>query len=270
MNKITPACTTRDEYTKITALNYSGMKELLRSPLHYKSSLTRPQDESKALRVGSMVHLAVLQPDLWGNYIQGPECDRRTKEGKEMYAAFLGALKPTQIMTDRDEHELVTNVSESVHTLLENIGVKFQHTELMLTAEYAGVPLKCSLDAIGDDGYIYDIKTCEDASPEAFKRNVYNYKYYLQAYVYSFILEAVTGQRTKGFRFIATEKEDPYCSAIYDLGVEFQTKAIKDFEQCINLYKLCSGLDAWPGYNHQVVTLDLQPKLPAPAPITFA
>ena len=274
MKKITTNITTREQYDalKHTHLNYSLAKELLRSPAHYKAALNAPQTESKALRVGTYTHLAVLQPDVWQNYKQTPQCDRRTKEGKELFAAFQGSLQPGQYAVDHDECELAINVADAMTVLIERIGVKFTHTELMLTAEYCGVPLRCSIDGIGDDGYLYDLKSCEDASPSpgGFLRNIITFKYALQAHMYRTIFEAATGIRPLGFRLIAVEKESPFAGACYEIGPELQTRAAFDFETAITLFKTCTALNEWPAYSTEIKTLDIAPKATASTPINFA
>jgi exodeoxyribonuclease VIII len=262
---------TRQEYDAITALNYSGMKELLKSPAHYQAYLNAERVETKALRVGTMVHLAILQSDLWQNYKPAPMCDKRTREGKELYAAFQASLKPGQQVVDLDEHELVMNIADSVGTTKEKLGVDFIATELMLTSEDAGVPLKCSIDAVGSDGYLYDIKTCEAADARSFMGSVLSYKYFLQAYVYLHIYNMVIKDRLKGFRFIACEKTPPYASAVFTLGPELMTRGSFDYETALKLYKHCVETKEWPGYTTEVQVLDLQPKqIGSSTPITFA
>ena len=39
-------------YDGIQALNYSGSKELLKSPAHYQAYLNQEREETKALRMG--------------------------------------------------------------------------------------------------------------------------------------------------------------------------------------------------------------------------
>jgi exodeoxyribonuclease VIII len=274
MKKITTDITTRNQYDalKHTHLNYSLAKELLKSPAHYKAALAAPAIESKALRVGTYTHLAVLQPDVWQKYKQVPISDRRTKEGKELYSAFLGSLQPGEIAVDHDECELAMNVADAMNIIIERIGVKFTHTELMLTAEYCGVPLRCSIDGIGDDGYLYDIKSCEDAGPGpgGFLRNIVQYRYNLQAHMYRTIFEAATGIRPLGFRLIAVEKESPFAGSCYEIGPELQTRAAFDFEAAVKLFKTCTTLNEWPGYSTEIKTLDVAPKASAVTPINFA
>jgi hypothetical protein len=200
-----------------------------------------------------------------------PDCDRRTTSGKALYAAFLGSLKQNEIAIDGEEYELALSIADAINITKEHLNVDFIKTELMIQSEDAGVPIKSSLDAIGSDGYIYDIKTCEAADARSFMGNVLNYKYYLQAYFYLNIYRKVFEQDLKGFRFIAVEKSPPYASAVFTLGTEFMNRGFEDYERGLKLFKQCSESKNWPDYPKEVQVLDLAPKQPANnTPITFA
>ena len=82
-------------YDGIQALNYSGSKELLKSPLHYQAYLTKTREDTKALRMGSYVHRLVLEPTAEATtprFVKAPECDRRTKDGKAIFEAFTASI----------------------------------------------------------------------------------------------------------------------------------------------------------------------------------
>jgi exodeoxyribonuclease VIII len=140
----------------------------------------------------------------------------------------------------------------------------------MFTAFLGDTLVKCAIDGISDDGYIYDLKTCEDASPHGFLQAVRKYRYNLQAYFYRHAVEAAYKCRVLGFRFIAVEKEPPYATAVYELGPELMTNAAFDFERAIKLYKDCTASGEWPGYQKEITTIDLAAKPSAATNISFA
>jgi hypothetical protein len=263
---------TRKEYDATIALNYSGAKELLKSPAHYKAYLSTPREETKALRIGSFVHSSVLEGDLVtaDKYAALPEgIDRRTKEGKAAYEAFIAATSGKTVLS-ADEWTLGDNVAKAMRRAREAIGVKFTKTEFMFTTDYCGVTIKCAIDALGDDGYLYDLKTCEDASPRGFLQSVRNYRYNLQAHLYRTAYEAAFKTRLNGFRFIAAEKEAPFEFSVYEVGPELMTMAAFDFEAVVKTYKSCVALDEWPGYGSDVKTIDISAKPSSAEPIKFA
>jgi exodeoxyribonuclease VIII len=262
---------TRKEYDALTNhLNYSGAKMLLVSPAHYKNYLTQPREETKALRVGSLTHAKVLQPEIVDEtFIVSPELDKRTKEGKLLFEQFLAKAGTKTVMT-QEEWQLTEDVANTMKQIIQRMGVTFLKTEFMFTAELSNCPVKVAIDALGDDDYLYDLKTCESASPRDFLRSVIQYRYALQAYFYRSAFEGAFGSRLKGFRFIAVEKEAPFAGAVYELGAEVMTSASFDFEKAIKLYKSCTELDAWPSYPEEVQVIDIPSKSATSTPINFA
>jgi exodeoxyribonuclease VIII len=149
-------------------------------------------------------------------------------------------------------------------------GIVLTKTEVMFTAFLGDTLVKCAIDGISDDGYIYDLKTCEDASPHGFLQSVRKYKYALQAYFYRHAVESAYKCRVLGFRFIAVEKEPPYAHAVYELGPELMTGAAFDFERALTLYKDCTASGNWPGYQTEITTIDIAAKPSAATNINFA
>lgn len=270
----------RDEYRSLKALNYSGLKKLLVSPLHYKTSIEAPEEQTKALRIGSYIHALVLETGeaVKSRFAVAPACDRRTKEGKAVYEAFCAGAEGKTILTN-DEAEEAAKIAESV-AWCNLIGQdKFLHTELMLSVEEDGVRLKSAIDAIGKDGFIYDLKTCEDASPKGFLSSVRAYRYNLQAYFYTTVVNLALRQHPEilpgfksvaGFRFVAVEKSPPYAVAVYTIGPELTTYAIMDFEKGLKEYKSCVALDDWPGFSKEVQVIDIGSEAKASTTISFA
>ena len=141
-------------YDGIQALNYSGSKELLgKSPAHYKTYLNHEREETKALRMGSLIHCAVLQPELLNEkFVTAPECDRRTKDGKATYEAFQSSLKPGMTIVSAEESCECHIIASAAKHALERMEVTFEMTEFMFTTDHCGVQLKCAIDGVGTDG----------------------------------------------------------------------------------------------------------------------
>ena len=245
----------RVQYNALQALNYSGMKELLRSPKHYQEYLTRFEEPSKALRIGTMVHAAVLQPDVFQKYKPAPDVKRNTKEGKEAYALWASMLKDDEEVCDTDEYELALRVSDKMNQIIERLGIKALETEKTVTATDRDVLLKSSIDLIADDGYLYDLKTTDDAS-QSWIQSVKKYKYNLQAVTYLMNFERHYKTRPKGFRFIVVEKDSPNEGAVYELGSGLMADGLAMYEKALKLYSDCQTAGVWPGYTKDIITLD--------------
>ena len=263
-----PQITDRAAYRALPALNQSAAKHLLVSPAHYQAYVNAPQEDTKALRFGTFVHAAVLEPQtLDALYATAPEVDRRTKEGKETWAAFSSANAGKTIL-DAEESAVGHLVAAFARKALERMDVVFDQTEVMMSADYNGVPLKAAIDGVAGD-YLWDIKTTDDASQAGMLKAVRAYRYNLQAYWYRLVFELATGRRPVGFRFLFVEKEPPYATAVCEIGPELMSYALADFERAVNLYRDCTASGVWPAFPDDVQVIDIKGASTA-TPITFA
>jgi exodeoxyribonuclease VIII len=258
----------RKEYRAFPAFNQSAAKHILTSPAHYQAYINTPQEETKALRFGTFVHSAVLEPHTLNDlYATAPDCDRRTKEGKAAWAEFATANAGKTIL-DYEESALGHLVASSARFALKRLGVEFDATEVMYHVDYNGVPLKAAIDGVAGD-YLWDIKTTDDASAAGMLKAIRNYRYNLQAYWYRLVYELATGRRPLGFRFLFIEKEPPFACSICEVGPELMSWAIADFEKAVTLYKECTASGVWPAYTEEIQVIDVKSTTTA-APINFA
>ena len=242
---------TRAEYEAVPALSYSGMKELLRSPAHFQHWKQNPRDETKALRLGKATHAAYLTPDIWASaYKTLPaDLDRRTKDGKATYEAILASLKPGDTLLANDEYELATEIAFAASRLTDNLVYRTgAWVERPLFAKDKATPLKGIPDLIDSEGWIYDLKTTDDASERAALRTILNYGYHLQAAHY-IRLAGANRSDIRGFRLIMVEKDAPHLGAIYEIGGDLLALGNKEVDRAYSLFDRCTASGEWPGYS---------------------
>lgn len=249
----------RTEYEELKALNYSGAKEIIKSPAHYQAWLKSEKEDTPALKFGRLVHLASLEPMVFDRTVRVmPECDRRTKEGKAIYEAFAATLRPDEECIKKDEMDKVLAVAESAQAGIESVmtgrpGARL--VESTFVAEHEGVKIKGRPDIVLQDGgsmtIVLDVKTTTDASAKNFAKEVWNYRYFLQAAWYLRLTAA------KEFYFIAVEKEPPYAHAVYrldDAAIEVGRQLMSS--ACVT-YRECANFGVWPSYPQEPQVLSL-------------
>jgi hypothetical protein len=250
------------EYNEMKALNYSGAKVLItRSPLHYKTWLNRTEEEeTPALRIGRLVHLASLQPDVFDATIKvAPKCDKRTKEGKEIWATFQSMLQTGQEAISEQEGELVTNVSiaarDGIDFVRSAVGATGKPVvETAYSALYNGANIKGRPDMViptADGNVVVDVKTCGDAG-KPFAKDCANFMYHLQAAFYTTLVP-----NCSGFYFVAVEKEVPHAFAIYKLDEASLAEGQRLMDSAVELYKQCNLFRTYPGYPTTPQTLSI-------------
>ena len=75
------------EYHAVPGLGSSHLRELLKSALHYKTSVNLPNKETPAMKLGTATHCAILEPECFDiEYVEAPIVDRRTKDGKALWS----------------------------------------------------------------------------------------------------------------------------------------------------------------------------------------
>lgn len=255
----------REDYDKHTALNQTGAKLLIQTtPGHYKAYLEAPKQETEALRVGSLTHLFVLQPDVFtSSVICTPEDaprkpTKKQMEAKKPKAETLEAISwwsnfeeasKGKTVADRDEYQQAVKVGKALQMELMKHKVTPLATELCLTASWGEIPLKAQLDLVTADGWIWDLKTAREyVTPNNVLRTIYQRQYHLQGAYYMTMFKLAFGFKAKGFRMAFVEKDDPCATASYQLSDELITEGQMLMIQAIEAYRAAITFNSWPLY----------------------
>lgn len=241
------------EYENIKAVNKSTLWEMRKSPLHYWHLIhDTPKEDTAAMKFGRAIHAYLLDPPEFSeHYAVAPECDRRTKEGKAIWAELMESGKEVISAADMETIQRMEVEFEPVRKkLLADV-----QTELPLvwTNDETGVECKGRLDALSSE-WIIDYKTTTDASTNAFTREAIRYGYDLQAAMYMDAARA-NGYNPKGFIFIAQEKNAPYLINVIRAGDAFLDRGRWIMMDLLQKYKECRDSDTWPGYGENELIL---------------
>lgn len=251
---------TNKEYHEAEGISKSDLDLIHKSPLHFVTAKTQPEKQTESLLFGSALHKYVLEKkDYNSEFITAPVCDRRTKEGKAIYADFVEQAAGKSITTS-EQSERILNMSKAI----------FQHplaSKLLTggTAEQSyfwrdndsNILCKCRPDYIKGN-YCIDLKTTQSAKPDDFMKSAYNYRYYVQSYWYLKGLKA-SGIDVENFIFIAVEKEPPYAICVYVASEDFLKLGEVEAESDFAVYKKCLETGNWYGYDEtpEVHSLEL-------------
>lgn len=243
---------TESEYRSLPALNASRFKAFIRSPYHFFNQ--KQVEETEAMRIGTAIHTAVLQPDQYEHTIAYlPDVDARTTEGKAIKKAFeAGAVGKTILKAASKEI-----VDRAVNAVLSNPDFRLMkqnpdiRVEQVLLGKLWEQDCKARLDIINvESGVIRDVKTCEDASPDSFKYEVKDRLYWVQAGFYCLLAEQVFNKKF-AFEFIAVEKSDPSTCVFYDVP-EKQLQKWKDIVDAkLSELRAAQKCNVWVSYPAQ-------------------
>jgi exodeoxyribonuclease VIII len=100
-----------------------------------------------------------------------------------------------------------------------------------------------------------DIKTCQDASPEAFARSAASYLYHVQAAHYFSAAEHIRGETPRFWAFICVESEPPHSVACYVLPGAAVLAGTQLMSKALERYAAALAAGKWPGYPETIDTL---------------
>lgn len=251
------------DYHRWEAVNASLLKTVReKSPMHARYEQLHPKDQTPAMAMGEAIHYALLEPELFtANVVPGLDHDRRSAANKAAWLAFeednSGKVIIKQAEFDRLDglHAELLNHNKA-GALLQAPG----RTEVSLVWEVEGVLCKGRYDRLcreGGHNWVIDVKSCQDASPRGFQRQVANYLYDLQAAHYLGGAHALDPDNTYRFAFVAVEKDPPYGAAVYEASPTMLFEGGHKARTAMEAWAKCVKAGRFTGYPGGVQTLEL-------------
>lgn len=244
------------EYDMMPGIRRSDLWYINKTPMHFRWHMDHPEEQTPTLVFGQAAHKLVLEKEsfLEEFAVLPKEIDRRTKAGKEAYAAFLTESEGKTVITSDDMDTLWDMYrqlmdSSEVLSLLECVrGVELPYT---WTDGETGEVCKCKADLITEINgipYIVDYKTTTSCEDGAFERACRKYGYDFQCGFYTEGIEKCTLEK-HGFIFIAQEKAAPYASRVYWCDDGFIRAGKDKYHELLRLYHRCQQTGDWYGYS---------------------
>jgi hypothetical protein len=246
--------TSNADYHADLAVSASHLHAVARSPYHYWSrfldSNRIPLEPTAAMRLGTLVHTAVLEPDELSKRYS--TClPRNTKAGKEqaerMATAGIEAVTGPDMALALSMANSVRNHPAAAALLAQGKAEQSFWWDDTTT----GLRCKCRPDWYYGTTVV-DLKTTTDASPSGFARSIATFRYHVQA---SHYLTGLHG--AKRFVFIAVEKTAPYAVAVYELDAAAMAAGDELRQRDMRVIADCQATKEWPGYGDDCQTLSL-------------
>lgn len=239
------------EYHSMEGWSKTKLDRLNKSVQYMLLCDEKQQKPTPAMIFGAAFHSAVLTPELYKNeYIAIPECDRRTKLGKEVYSEFL-ECSGDKTALDTKSWELIQLMKDAIfkHPLAAAF-LKNGEAEQSFFWEDSetGLMCKCRPDYLTHTNICVDIKTTDDATYNSFQRSSLKFRYDVQGAFFMDGIFQATNRLVEDFVLIAIEKTPPFGIMIYVMDNAFvdhgrlmykeNLRVAKDFINNPNNYNL--------------------------------
>ncbi len=207
------------------------------------------------MSLGSLVHTAILEPELLGEYVSDEpflEHGGRTTKGYKSSLEMFKALHKDKTVIKKEDFDTLEYIKKEVtnNKLIQSLLSEGKAEQTVIWNEN-GLDMKCRPDYIREwEGKIMaiDIKTTKNARD--FERAIANFRYHVQASHYTEGLIHIL-KKPVIFLFIVLETKYPYGSrlialddATLKLGYEVRQANIDTLKKCVNE-------NYWPKYDKE-------------------
>ena len=221
-------------YLGKTTLSSSVIKKLRKSPKSYAYTIKYGDPITKALLLGRLLHLSVLEPEEFDKYTF-VDCKSRTAK----------VFKDTVLQNKEKEHTIFTTKERSeIERLQDALFRNEQALKLLTNCEYEipaidyieGIPFRGKADILAKGNRIVDLKTTSSihnfANPRS-EYSAYAYHYDIQVYIYCQLFK----MQAKQFQFLVIDKQS--CDiGIFNVGEEFYESGKRKTLEAIERYKM--------------------------------
>lgn len=230
-------------------LHFSQLRNMARSPAHYRSALETPRADTPSMRLGRLVHTLVLGGPPFVVF----DGTRRGKAWTDFEAAHGGL----EIVTV-DEEAVALEIAASIRASdVAQMLLGGMH-ELELSWEIAGRKCAGRLDVLGHDGkYVTELKTTTDAEPGRFMRTASRLAYPSQLDWYGNGLVAAGMVAPENYYIVAVETKPPYVVTPFEVTPHALELGRRTWRSWFERLRVCEESNSWPGYTLDIYPLDV-------------
>lgn len=243
------------EYHRNPAIGSTDLRRFKRSPAHFVAGRSESSEPTKALVIGDAAHACILEPERFIREYIFVDVDRRTKAGKERAEEI--ERQGVRILST-DDGAMISAMRDSVmehpaaRRLLES---RTDVERSIFWTDTTGIECKARPDVL-TPGLCVDLKTCEDASDQAFARSIATYGYALQAAHYMAGCH-YDGSEVEDFVFICVEKAPPFAVAVYVIDRDDLISAEHERIGLLGRMAECAASGRYPAYSERIETIGL-------------
>jgi hypothetical protein len=230
-------------------LSYSSLSAFKRSPKSFIDYKMGIKEETEAMQYGSMFHCLVLEPEDFANRFHvlddrdiciqiGGAKPRATNAYKAWYAtAMQEAGNKTLVETDDFLAAQIAANNVLFNRASSKVLDMASEREKPIEWEFKNFKFKGFKDGDGEK-IIFDLKTCADANPKKFQRDIVDKGYYLQAAMYLY-----AGGEQKDYYIIAVDKKNGV--SVHKLEMALIQHGMDEYNDILDKFNHCILKDAW-------------------------
>ncbi len=239
-------------YHNMPGVRSSLLAQMLDSPAMYRHVKSNPIEPKPAMLLGTAIHTAVLQPDLFeSEIVVWTGGARRSDAKKAEYAEFArDAIDNHKTVVDAGQRVKAKRIAGAVMADPESadiINSSEKEVVYTWTDPWTGIDCKARIDLVRDDGAVFDLKSTRTADPFLFARQSQDLDYWMRLAMYRVGAALVSPVPEVGI--IAAWTGLPYFGYVhaYELQETHLAYGEDEYFGCLKRLKECLDTDVWPG-----------------------
>ena len=237
-----------------------------KSPFHFWSEYINPnrpkKEPTRAMILGSAFHTFILEPHLFADqYTIEPKKVLLKDVGRHEFDAYkylcANLDRTNKIILTREEMDTFIAMQESLYgnqKARELLRDGIVEQSYFWKDKASGLMVKSRPDILHKNMYV-DIKTCSDASPRTYQREMIDYIYHWQGAMLRDAIRACEGREMSVTINICIETKYPYTTAIYIIDEAALDYAEQQYKSKLLELKECLETNVWEGFSIQTIGL---------------
>jgi hypothetical protein len=271
---------TSDQYHGLPYCSNSRLTLMKRSPAHLKADMESPRETTDAMRLGTAIHSAVLEPGVFdASYTKAGQCEAITGKGAQCTnggTARVGGVWGCGVKGHLPAGEREPGTVLSASDFLTCFGVRdairshprigklfvgdgVNELTVIWDDPETGVRCKARIDRLVKHpkagAVLVDLKTTVDARERPFTRKVADLGYYRQFGMYQDALRIAQGVDTGHMVIVAAEKEAPFAVAGYRLSEAAAEEGRRELRILMQRFAECMEHETWPAYPEEITEI---------------
>jgi hypothetical protein len=241
-------------HSELEGVGSTTLKHFLRSAAHGKIEMNKPDEQE--LRLGSVIHIAVLEPEEFKVLPIEPPGDGRTKAVQAARAAFYETLagKPYAKASDVRIAKEIAAVFEEHPTWNKLCSFEGDNETTGVYDDGSGVILKIKPDRRSVPmKLLIDLKSTDDARFEKFQWQVKSEQYDAQAAYYLDTANKISPGAFEKVLWVVVETKAPYGICFYDVHETYLEKGREKYSKALATYADAKHTGKYPGYSNDIV-----------------
>jgi PDDEXK-like domain of unknown function (DUF3799) len=264
LNQLIPSSVlSLEAYHASEGYSSSSLKAFSRTPWHALWEKTHPTEPTAAMQRGTMLHAALLEPQLF--HASYACAEMFTGTGMMAKNKALREANPGVTLIDHTVAELLTQGCDAVRAhkqanaiLADPRGVAEQ--SIFWRDKETGLLLKVRPDFHINHPKIVntlDVKSAEDASPYRFASQAEKLQYHVSAAMYVDGISQVYPNKEIVWQWLAVEMGTQQC-ALYTISDADLARGHDTYRKYVRSLKHCLTTGVWPGYQPDGIAQQLR------------